>query len=93
MLVAALVASHFGVDLLTSNLQAFPGRDARIGLGLYDFPPIDFVLEAGVIVVGWVAWRCSLPLTPPAKTRPMLMLLLVSQAFFSTFISAGANNG
>lgn len=91
MLIAALVVSHFGVDLLTSNLAVFPGSDFELGLGLYDFPAVDFVLEAAVIVVGWFAWSRALPRATPARTRPMLILLLVSQMFFSIFISAGAN--
>ncbi len=91
MLIAALVALHFGVDLLTSNLHIFPGTDVEFGLGLYDLPAVDFVLEAGVIVLVWFAWRRSVPNAAPARTRPMLSLLLLSQLFFSAFIAAGAN--
>ena len=91
MLLSALVLSHFLVDLLTSHLDVWPGNDLEIGLGLYDVPPLDFALEAAVIIAGWFAWRRSLHLATMQRTRPMLILLLASQAVFAVVVSGTAN--
>ena len=92
MVLSALVASHFLVDLLTSNLDVWPGGDVEIGLGLYDVPLLDFALEGTVIILGWLAWRRSLQGALAQRTRPMLVLLLASQAVFALFVSGTANS-
>jgi hypothetical protein len=91
-LLAALVVSHFLVDLLTSHLRVWPNSDLEIGLGLYDLPRADFALEAVVIGAGWLAWRHALDRPNPKRTRPMLILLLVCQAAFAIFVSDTAND-
>lgn len=92
MLLGALVASHFAVDLVTSDLDVLPRGDVELGLRLYDTPLADFALEGAVIVLGWIAWRSSLPTRSGRSARPMLILLLASQAAFSIFIAGNAND-
>ena len=93
LLLAALVLSHFLVDLVMANLRVWPGRDdVEVGLGLYDYPPVEFVLEAAVIVAGWFGWRRSLADPTPDRTRPMLVLLLVAQLAFAVLVSGTAND-
>lgn len=93
MVLSALVLSHFLVDLLTSDLDVWPGSDLEIGLGLYDVPVLDFALEATVIIAGWFAWRRSLHAATMQRTRPMLVLLLASQAVFALLVSGTADSG
>lgn len=93
LLLAALVLSHFLVDLVMANLRVWPGRDdVEVGLGLYDYPPVEFVLEAAIIVAGWFGWRRSLADPAPDRTRPMLVLLLIAQLAFAVFVSGTAND-
>ncbi len=59
LLVAAVVVSHALGDYLTGLKPTFPGGP-MIGLRLYHRPVIDFVIEASVIVAGWLLYRRSL---------------------------------
>lgn len=91
-LLGTLVTLHFAADLVTSNLDVIPGSDVELGLGLYDLPLADFALEGAVIVLGWIAWRSSLPSRSGRAARPMLTLLLASQAAFAAFVAGTAND-
>jgi hypothetical protein len=59
-LVAAIVASHAVADYATGLKPTWPGGPF-VGLQLYRHPALDFILEAAVIVIGWVVYRRSLP--------------------------------
>jgi hypothetical protein len=91
-LLAALVASHFAVDLLTSNLRIWPNRDAELGLGLYDVPVADFGIEAAVILGGWWLWRRAIAGNNDDVARPMAVLLVATQVVFALFIAGSAND-
>ena len=78
--VALLVVSHLLLDFVTGRKYAW--RDGpRIGLGLYSHPALEFFIEAGVIVIGWLLYRATLP--PNRKSwndsHLMLGLLLLMQ--------------
>ncbi len=74
-LVAGIVVSHALADYLTGLKPTWPGGP-NIGLGLYQQPAADFVVEAGVILIGWVIYRRSLP--EDRRSSGAVMLILVS---------------
>jgi len=92
LLLALLVVSHYAVDLLTSDLNVWPNSGVEVGLGLYDLPALDFVLEGLLIVGGWLLWRRAVA-ADGESSRSMLLVLLVSQAMFDLFVSSSANDG
>lgn len=87
-LVAAVVASHAAGDYLTGLKPTWSGGP-MIGLMLYRRPVVDFVLEAAVIVFGWLLYRRSLE--PERRTSEpvytLLAALLVIQAGADVFLS------
>jgi hypothetical protein len=78
-LVAAIVGSHAVADYATGLKPTWPGGPF-IGLQLYHQPAIDFVLEAVVIVIGWIIYRRSLP--EERRTSGSSMALLVCLLLF-----------
>ncbi|HZK77305.1 MAG TPA: hypothetical protein VFC35_00240 [Gemmatimonadaceae bacterium] len=59
-LVAALVISHALADYVTGTKPTWSGGP-MLGLQLYRHPGIDFVVEAIVILLGWLVYRASFP--------------------------------
>ena len=59
LLVAAVVISHAAGDYLTGIKPTWSGGP-MIGLMLYKRPLVDFILEAAVILGGWLLYRRSL---------------------------------
>ena len=80
LVVAALVVSHILLDYLTGTKPTWPGGP-MIGLALYSKPVIDFLIEAAVIVFGWLLYRSTLPRTLPRwnDSHVMLGLLILMQ--------------
>jgi hypothetical protein len=78
--VAAMVILHTLADWLTGLKPTWPGGP-MIGLGLYRWPVADFILEAAVVVLGWLLYRSTLPRTARASRASSLLLasLLVLQ--------------
>jgi hypothetical protein len=74
-LVAAIVASHAVADYATGLKPTWPGGPF-IGLRLYQHPALDFILEAAVIVIGWMIYRRSVP--PERRNSNPVNLLLFS---------------
>lgn len=74
-LVAMIVVSHPLADYLTGLKPTWPGGPS-IGLQLYQRPAIDFVVEAVVIVLGWMIYRRSLP--EDRRTSAPATLILIS---------------
>jgi len=60
LLVALVVASHWGLDYLTGIKPTWPGGPA-VGMNLYARPVIDLLLECATILVGWLLYRRTLP--------------------------------
>jgi len=59
-IVASLVISHALGDYITGLKPTWSGGP-MIGLRLYRHPEIDFVVEAIVILIGWMIYRASFP--------------------------------
>lgn len=73
LLVAAVVVSHAVGDYFTGTKPTWAGGP-MIGLQLYKRPAIDFILEASVILGGWLVYRRSLP-ESLRSSRPVFTLL------------------
>lgn len=73
-IVGLVVASHAVADYATGLKPTWPGGP-WIGLQLYQQPAIDFIVEAIVIVIGWLLYRRSLPPDRRRSTPVMLMLI------------------
>jgi hypothetical protein len=76
VLVAGVVVSHMVADFLTGLKPTWPGGP-YIGLRLYERPAVDFVVEATVIVIGWIIYRRSLPDDRRRSTPTILILASV----------------
>jgi hypothetical protein len=72
--VGLVVVSHAVADYATGLKPTWPGGP-WIGLQLYQQPAIDFVVEAIVIVIGWLVYRRSLSPDRRRSTPVMLMLI------------------
>jgi hypothetical protein len=79
--VAALVVSHVLGDYVTGLKPTWSGGP-MIGLQLYRVPALDFVVEAVVILAGWLIYRASLPRDRRSThdTWSLLGVLLALQA-------------
>lgn len=89
-LVAAIVGSHAVADYVTGLKPTWPGGP-YIGLQLYQHPALDFVIEAAVIIIGWMVYRRSLP-AERKNSNPinlllfcLLLLQLAASVSFSLF--------
>jgi membrane-bound metal-dependent hydrolase YbcI (DUF457 family) len=89
-LVAVIVVSHAVADYATGLKPTWPGGPF-VGLQLYQRPAVDFILEAAVIVIGWVIYRRSLP-QERRNSNPvnvllfsLLLLQLAASVSFSLF--------
>jgi hypothetical protein len=60
LIVAVVVASHWGLDYLTGIKPTWPGGPI-VGMDLYSQPLIDVTLESATILVGWLMYRRALP--------------------------------
>lgn len=74
-LVAAVVASHAVGDYFTGIKPSWPGGPL-IGFQLYKRPVVDFLLEAIVIVAGWLSYRRSF--TPDRRSSRGVVLVLAA---------------
>lgn len=72
-LVLAVVSTHALGDYFTGIKPTWPGGP-MIGLGLYRQPAIDFALESGVILIGWLFYRRSFP-REKRSSRGVLLVL------------------
>jgi len=78
-LVAAVALSHVLADYVTADKPTWPGGP-RLGLSLYHHPAADFVVEAGVVCIGWLLYLRSLPRGRSlAPAWVMLVVLLALQ--------------
>jgi hypothetical protein len=59
-IVAVTTASHYALDYLTGTKPTWPGGPI-IGLGIYDHPWLDVLLEGATILIGWLLYRRTLP--------------------------------
>ncbi len=72
VLIAAVYASHLVLDLVTGTKPLWPGGHA-IGANLYNRPALDFVLEASLVVIGWLLYHGTV--RARRWTRPAFAIL------------------
>ncbi len=60
IIVALVVASHWGLDYLTGHKPTWPSGPI-VGLDLYSRPVVDVIMESATILVGWLLYRRTLP--------------------------------
>ena len=64
LLAALLVLTHLPLDFVTGHKLFWPGGELS-GLRLYDWPAVDFVLEAALVAAGW--WALRARSSPPRR--------------------------
>jgi hypothetical protein len=60
LIVALVVASHWGLDYLTGIKPTWPGGPV-LGLNIYARPAVDVAIETATILIGWLLYRRTLP--------------------------------
>jgi hypothetical protein len=53
-LLSGVYASHWAADLITGSRKPTWVGGPSLGLSLYDYPPIDFVIESGLLLGAWL---------------------------------------
>jgi membrane-bound metal-dependent hydrolase YbcI (DUF457 family) len=84
LIVGLAVFSHWVLDLLVHRPDLPLYDDTlKVGLGLWNYPLISFLLEAGLLLGGlWLYFRATAPATPAGKYGMLAfgILLLMIQA-------------
>lgn len=89
-IVGAAVFSHWILDLLVHRPDLPLYDDTlKVGLGLWNYPVVAFLLEAGLMFGGMLLYlRATEPVTPGGKYAMLIfgvaMLLLQSSVFFGS---------
>jgi LexA-binding, inner membrane-associated putative hydrolase len=78
LVVAGVILSHAVLDWVTGYKPIWPGG-RMIGLGLYDRPAADFIVEGVVIVIGLVLYARTLP----PRRRPWIDVSLMLGALLA----------
>jgi hypothetical protein len=86
-LLGAVALSHVPVDYVTSVKPTWPGGP-RIGLGLYAYPAVDFVIELLIVVAGWLLYRRSLRACC-RSTAPAMWVMLGTLVVLQAIIDLG----
>jgi membrane-bound metal-dependent hydrolase YbcI (DUF457 family) len=89
LLAAALVLAHVPLDYVTGHKLFWPGGEI-IGLRLYEWPAVDFLLEGAFVVVAWRLLRSAAGAPRWATGWPALAALLALQGAVDL---AGASRG
>jgi len=91
-LVSIIVLTHVFGDYVTGYKPTWPGGPV-IGLGIYDYPAIDFAVEALVIATGWMLYRSSIAdsrrLSLPVNLLPAALVGFQLAAAIAFTISPG----
>ena len=85
--LAFLVVSHVAADYLTGYKPTWPGGPV-IGFGLYSHPIIDTAVEIGVVTLGWLLYRETLPDERRSTRLGVLPLVLLVAGQLSTMVAA-----
>ena len=85
LLVGALVVLHVLFDLFTGFKPYWPGGPP-IGLGLFRFQLLDFVVESLMVVAAWVVLRRTPNAPRVAVSYPALFVLIAVQAAFDAWM-------
>ncbi len=76
LLLGALVMSHWGLDLLThrADLPISPFGDIKLGLGLWNMPYLETILETGMFAMGSLIYYRSIK---PVKKKAFWSLIIL----------------
>ena len=74
LVIAAVIVSHMLFDWITGHKPTWPGGPA-IGLGLYEHPVADFIVESVAIVTGVALYARTLPSRRRAWIDVSIMLV------------------
>jgi hypothetical protein len=85
LIVAVVVASHWGLDYFTGIKPTWPGGPI-VGMNLYARPLVDVTLESATILVGWLLYRRTLP--EPACDHGWTYTMLFSLCTLQVLVSA-----
>jgi len=84
LLVGALVLLHALFDLATGFKPFWIGGPS-VGLGLYRFHRLDFVVESAMVFTGWLVLRRTKDPPRLAVSYPALLTLIALQAAFDVY--------
>ncbi len=73
LVVAGVILSHMPLDWVTGYKPTWPGGP-MIGLGMYAYPALDFVVEGVLIVIGALLYGRTLPSRQRAWVDVSVML-------------------
>jgi hypothetical protein len=75
LIVGGVTLSHAIVDFFTGDKPILP-NGMLYGLGLYDHPFIDFMIEVPLVVLAWIAYRRTL--APVARRHRLVWVTLAT---------------
>lgn len=78
-IVGAVVVTHVLGDYITGIKPTWAGGPLA-GFGIYDNPPLDFLVEAIAILVGWLLYRQTIA-KPRRNTLPVNLILVALLLF------------
>ncbi len=85
VLVGALICVHALCDLMTGSKPFWFGGPS-VGLGLYRFHRLDFVVESIMVIAGWLYLRRTKDAPRFATTYAALFGLIALQAAFDAYM-------
>jgi hypothetical protein len=83
LIVGAVVVSHWVLDLLVHRPDlTFYGDAVKVGLGLWNYPALEYALEYILFFGGlWWYWRSTQPATPGGKYAMIVFGVIVGILF------------
>lgn len=80
--ITALAFSHWVLDFIVHrpDLPLYPGGELYLGLGLWNFPWTAFVLEIGLLLIGFAYWM--------RVTKPRSRIYTIAPFLLFTFMVA-----
>ena len=80
-LFTSAVLLHLSADFITGRKLFLPGGE-MVGLWVYENPPLDFLLEVPIVIVGWLLVRRSRRSAAWVTSGWVLAALLATQFVF-----------
>ena len=86
--VSALVFSHWIFDLIVHrpDLPLWPGSDVELGLGVWNWPILAFILEIGLLLAAFLYWMrvTTGPKSSVMALSALFVFMVVIQFIFIT---------
>lgn len=90
--MSSLVFSHWLMDFIVHrpDLPLYPGAEEVYGLGFWNFPWLAYVLEIGLLFVGFIYWvRATTPRRKLYKIAPWVLFVLMCGMQFGAITLPG----